>query len=323
MASVVEPKAYTEESACGRSQEPLLRRGRNVTLLPTDCMIERPETHHRDCVLTEYKPRCNPNGHLHNATLLRYLLRHENLLANVWPIIERTWAYLGYDQTVWGAKWTKTGFHSFELYFYNPAEASPRKLRSVSNLKSVLRPWLDHIGQIDDRCDYKMCSFDIDASFRETQRVSSAHVYVASGNLDQRLESFSYGLHADGIRLENHYLVLLTKEGLSEMRRRLRWSPHATTDAARLAVLPPKLRRCFRIHYAVKPTCDGFYFNRITTAQTIWFAQQYLPKHVAQVLVANATQFSHLLWDVAFDFGMSRDRRGAVDLKKFGIYGCV
>src|SRR5580693_992110 len=115
-------KAKTGRRAGTPRPTPESGRGRVAGLLESDLMLERQDTLHRDCVLTDYDPRCNPAGHLHNATLLRYLLRQENLLADVWPMIERVWDYLGHDQTVWGAKWSKAGFHSFELYFYNPAQ---------------------------------------------------------------------------------------------------------------------------------------------------------------------------------------------------------
>jgi hypothetical protein len=137
------------------------------------------------------------------------------------------------------------------------------------------------------------------------------------------LEAFSYGLHVDGLRLENHYTFRFSKGEFGQIRQRLGWSVHANNDAARIAVLPKQLRSCFRIHYATKPTCDGLYFDRITTARLIWFAKEHLPASLVHALSVNAKGFAHLYWDVGFDFTFPHDGNSSVDIRKFAIYGCV
>ena len=289
-----------------------------LPLLGVDCVPERADSRHRDYALVEYSPRCNPRGRLHSATLLRYLLRHEGLLDASWPLVERVWEHLGRDQVCWGAKWTPSGFHSIELYFVNTGELRREDWRTLPNLRSTLHPWLDNLN-VSDAPDANCCSIDVPPSIERTQRVASAHLYFGHDDRKGRMDAFSYGFCEGGIRLENHY----TQCTHEQVRQRLRWSMHTRNADVEQSVFPVKLRRCFKILYATKPSCDGIYFNRITTRQTTWFASTFLPKHVARALSGNQDLFRHLLWDVGIDFAKSSSDGGSVELRKFGLYGLV
>jgi hypothetical protein len=292
-------------------------------LLDADCIPECATTRHHDFAFHEYEPRRNPQGRLHSATLLRYFLRQQNLVDHVWPIINRLWDHLGRDEVVWGAKWTNSNFHSFELYFYNWKVLRRRHRRTLSSLRTVLRPWLDDISAADEGSSYEICSFDIDESFHRTHRASGAHIYIPAEDIVQHRDFFSYGIHPEGLKLENHYATFFAKGGTNKVRQRLGLSVHTRNNQARTAVLPSQLCQCFRISYVTKPTCDGLYFNRITTKQATWFAQQFLPKHVARIFETNANLFDHLFFDVAYDFSASHRRGNPVEFRKFGIYGLV
>jgi hypothetical protein len=293
-----------------------------LKLQKIDHIPERSSTRYRDFGFHEYAPRCSPIDHLHSATVLRYLLRVEGFIDQVWPMIERLWHHLGRDKVIWGAKWTRAGFHSFELYLYNSRMVGPQYLRTLPGLRDVLHPWLDDIA-ISEIWKYDICSFDIDASLLRTQRASGAHIYVPIGDLNEHPDFFSYGLHPDGIRLENHYTTIFTETGLDVLRERLRWSVHSRTDKSRRAVLPARLCRCFRIAYATKPLSDSVYFNQVATSLVLWFARQHLPASFASMLERNRPMFEHLLWDVSFDFHTSHEGENAFAYTKFGIYGFV
>ena len=49
-------------------------------------LVELPTTKHRDYILTPYEPCCAPEGRLHSASLLKYLMRVNSL--DAWPIVE-------------------------------------------------------------------------------------------------------------------------------------------------------------------------------------------------------------------------------------------
>jgi hypothetical protein len=295
----------------------------NPLLLETDHLLECPTTLHRDFTMQDYKPRRDPRERLHVGTLLRYLLRQERLIDDVWPVVDRLRKHIGPDQTVWSAKWTPAGFHSFELYFYNWKTLPHRDRRTLSSLQSALRPWLNQISPVHEGRNYQICSFDIDASFRTMRQVQSAHLYIPSEEEFPNGDFLSYGVHKDGLRLENHYSTFLAKGEFSKARQRLRLSIHSGHERNRAVLLPKQLTRCFRISYATKALCDGLYFNRVTIDQAAWFAGKYLPIHVARMLKATSGQFEHLYFDVGFDFVAPDARGGAVALRKFAIFGLI
>jgi hypothetical protein len=303
----------------GRRVSPDVNASIDPSLIESDYVFERATTRHRDFTLQNYEPRPSSTRGLHSATLLRYLLRQQSLIDDVWPIVERLWDRLGHDEIVWGAKWSRTAFHSFEFYVYNWGRVGNRKKRTPSALRRSLRPLLDNHGVVDGARRYELFSFDVDVSIRRTCRVAGAHVYVPA-SLVQNADFFSYCVNPDGLRLENHYTTYVVRRGLSEVRQRLKLSVHERIAPPTAALLPPQLCRCFRIVYATKPGCDGMYFNRVTTKQAAWFARQFLPTTVALLLDGRSKLFEHLFWDVAFDFTAARDRR-SVDLCKFGLYG--
>lgn len=292
-------------------------------LLETDHLRESPVTRHRDFTMQDYKPRRDPRGRLHVGTMLRYFLRQERLIDAVWPVVERLRKHIGPDQTVWSAKWTPAGFHSFELYFYNWKTLPHRDRRTLSSLQSALRPWLNPISRIHQGLNYQICSFDIDASFGTTRRVQSAHLYIPSEEAFPNGDFLSYGVHKEGLRLENHYSTFLAKGELGKAQQRLKLSIHAGKARNRAVLLPTQLTRCFRVSYATKAVCDGLYFNRVTIDQAAWFAGKYLPIDVARMLKANAGQFDHLYFDVGFDFDAPAGGGGAVALRKFAIFGLI
>lgn len=289
----------------------------------TDLLPQYPDAPCRDYNFHAYEPLVNPRGRVHSATLLLCLARHAGMRASVQSVIERLWAHLGRDQVVWGAKWTHCGFHSFEFYVYNREEPRPLQLRSVSSLRNAtLRPWLDDTVPPNDACNYTMCSFDLDTRGALASRATKVHIYVAGGNEKRRHESFSYGVLPDGLRLENHYTWYYASSELKEVRQRLSWSAHAFDERAWPVLLPLELCDCMTISYATKPTCDGLYFNRVTTNQLAWFAQQFLLPRVEAILQAIGGGFEHLFWDVGFDFSASTGTP-PINLCKFGVYGYV
>lgn len=288
----------------------------------TDLLPQYSDAPCRDYNFRAYKPRVNSRGRAHSATMLLCLARHVGMQTSVRSVIERLWEHLGRDQVVWGVKWTHDGFHSFEFYIYNREESRPLQIRSISSLRRVLRPWLDDSVPPNDACNYTMCSFELDIHRALASQASKVHIYVAGGNEKRRHESFSYGVLPDGLLLENHYTWYYASSELEEIRQRLNWSVHASDERAWPILLPLELCNCLTIAYATKPTCDGLYFNRVTTNQLYWFAQQFLPPCVESILRAIGEGFDHLFWDVGFDFSASTGS-SPINLCKFGVYGYV
>jgi hypothetical protein len=304
--------------------DPSIATAHTSALHKEDHVYERGTTRFHDFCFDEYAPRCDPRGRLHSVTLLRHFLRQEGFLNEVWPLIARFWAHLGRDEVIWAAKWTTTGFHSFELYVYNYDVTVDRECRTHSGLSTALAPYLDTVWRPRSRAQYELrtilTSYDIDAAFKTTQRVSGGHVYtIADPYRSHHRDQLSYGLHPDGLRFENHYRIRFGHE-IDEFLQRLRLSVHASGLHAASKVLPAELRDCYRLIYGTKSASEGVYFGRVSTAQLTWFAEQFLPAYVGRTLRADGYLFAHLEWDLGMDFVASDDETG-VALRKFAIHG--
>ena len=267
-----------------------------------DRLPELPDTQHRDYILTAYEPRCDPKGRLHAGSLLKHLLRVEEL--DAWPLIEALRAHLGPDETVWGAKWGPKGF-SLELYFYNFTENAEGTRARATDLARVVAPWVTVAGAVDESLPYFMCSFEISAKSLAQKTCEPFRLYLRSGDRHRRECGFSYRAEArDHLVLENHYWFYFAKkpEELEDAVRRVRSSPRSGGKKCWSVLVPPGLRDCFTVCYAVKPHADGLYYSRISSVQLAPFLARHEHPRLAELLTEHDSDFAHVSWDLGFDF---------------------
>ena len=292
--------------------------GGNVFLDGGDFRIfEGPRTKHRDYVLRPYKPLCSPRGKLHSVSAYRFAMEEAGCWRAVSPVVAALRAALGPDEVVWGVKYGPAGFSS-EFYFYSNLLNPPGNQKSALRLRKVLDPFLRIKGSVPESARYFMCSLDFTPAQLKAGRVPEFKIYL--GSEANGHGGYSFLAAADGLRLENHYSFYPLPAGREKVRDRLRYSARAGRRAG--ALLPAYLADCGTICYAVKPRCDALYFSRITTAQLERFLSENRPGPLQDMIAANRDGFSHLLWDVGFDFAPVPGKTGgAAKTGKIGIYG--
>lgn len=83
--------------------------------------------------------------------------------------------------------------------------------------------------------------------------------------------------------------------------------------------MPPIYAECYSICFSKKHESAALYFSRISTTELLQFATEHFSSSIADVLAREATNFSHLCWDIGYD--ISEHRGGSLDIQKAGIYG--
>ena len=292
-------------------------------LHPADRLPELPDTKHRDYILTDYAPRCDPRGRLHPASLLRHALRGAGLLDAMWPVCEALVKHLGREETVWGCKWGPRGF-SLELYFYNFVRNGPANRASCRELGEALAPFMEIDGLVDEALPYFMCSLELDGEALRLRRAAPWRIYLGSGDRDRVECGFSYRAEREGLVLENHYWFYqaAVKAQRDDARRRVEASPRAGSRSAWGALMPDALLDCYTICFAVKPKADGLYYSRISSPQLAGFLRAHRHAALADALDAHAADFAHASWDLGFDFA-ARPGDAAVDVPKLAVHGVV
>ena len=284
-------------------------------------VYEEPGTKHRDYILNDYRPVCDPRGRLHSFSLCRAALEASGNWASFSPVLNALRAGLGRDEVVWGIKYGPAGF-GFELYFYNNSRNPPGNPKSAARLRKILKPFAPVIrGKVPESVPYFMCSLDLDAASLKAGSLPEFRVYLKLSA--DEYSGFSYVASDEGLRLENHYRFYTMPRALEQVRERLRLSGRTCGDkTAPKRLLPGYLTGCRTVCYAVKPSCDALYFSRIPTAALERVAAEHGLAPVRRALSAAGDGFAHLLWDVGFDLS---PRRGAAEpaVEKIGIYGVL
>jgi hypothetical protein len=289
-----------------------------------DRLQELATTKHRDYILTPYAPRADPRGRLHNASLLRHLLREAGMLDGAWPMLEALRGLLGVDETVWGLKWSGAGT-SLELYFYNFVENAPGQRASANEIAAAVRPWLEFEGEVDEQLPYFMCSFEVDRTAIARRRAAPFRLYLRSGDRHRRECGFSYRAEARGRNmLENHYWFYraTVDAELEDAILRVRNSPRSGSKTCWPTLIPRGLRDCYTICYAVKPLRDGLYYSRISSEQLRTFLSRHGQMSTAAILADHANDFAHVSWDLGFDFA-AEPNATAVRIDKMAVHGVV
>jgi hypothetical protein len=295
-----------------------------VSLLSAeDRVLEVDGTKHRDYILLDYQPLCDPRGRLHSATAFKSTLRHAAQLEATWPLVEALRAHLGPDNTVWGIKYGPRGVSS-ELYFYNNRANPAGHPMQVGTLARVLAPFIDIAGTVDETLPYFMCSIGLDVDVLVRRRPEPFRIYLGTGERGRTASGFSFRATQGSGVLENHYAFYYANQekDLADARQRISHSPRAGGKAALAALMPDYLLDCRTVCYSVKPDYDGLYFSRLRTEQLLRFLAEHLPGTLHDVLSSAGSGFAHLLWDLGFDFrGGAAGQTPAIE--KIGVYGVV
>jgi hypothetical protein len=288
-----------------------------------DRLLELDGTKHRDYILQDYQPRCDPRGRLHSAAAFRSALRQAEQLGATWPIVEALRQHLGPDNTVWGIKYGPRGVSS-ELYWYNNRANPAGHPMQVTTLARLLTPFIDVEGVVDETLPYFMCSIGLDADVLARRRAEPFRIYLGTGERARTASGFSFRATLGSGVLENHYAFYYAaqEKDLADARHRLTHSPRAGGKAALELLLPDYLLDCRTICYSVKPEYDGLYFSRLRTEQLLRFLAEHLPGALHDLLAGAGADFDHLYWDLGFDFrgGTARARP---KIEKIGVYGVV
>jgi len=295
-----------------------------MTLHAQDEIRETAATRHRDYILTDYEPPCDPVGKLHPVSAYRHGLRAAGQLEALWPLVERVRAHLGPEQTVWGLKYTPAGVRT-ELYFYNNRNNPPGHPMQVGTLARVLEGQARFDSRLDESLPYFMCSLELDAAALAADTPLQFCVYVGSGDQKRTPSGFSYRVCGSEFRLENHYAFYYAArpDELADARARLTHSTRAGGPDHWRQLVPDYLTACRTICYAIKPRHDGLYFSRLSTDQLAQFLAEHLPEPFASLLDSHAGDLAHLRWDLGYDFCIPRDSTQPLTLDKIGIYGVL
>ncbi len=291
---------------------------------PDDRILVTAETRFRDYILTAYEPRCDPQGKLHGASLLKGLLRHHDM-QDAWAVCETLRAHLGSDETVWGFKLGPAA-PSVELYFYNFEGADVvGHDRSVTTLGEVLAPHLHFSAPMAEAQSYFMCSFELSPRSLASGDAGCFRIYVGSGDESRRECAFWYRVERGRLPLENHYWFYRASDSgeLADAVRRLKRSPRSGAKPCWGKLMPAHLRSCFTICYAVKPQADGLYFSRIGTEQLVPFLEAHRPGPLLALLRHHEDDFAHQRWDLGFDFATDSPASDAVSIDKIAIHGVL
>ena len=280
-------------------------------------LYEGPGCRHRDYVLAPYRPLPARGPRLHSATAFRLALEGAGLLKRAWPLAEALRSALGEDETVWGVTSGPDGV-SAELYFYNNALNPRGNPKSAARVRRILAPHVSIAGRVPEDLPYFMCSLDLSPQGLSSGRLPEFKVYL--GSSAEGPCGYSYRAEESRLVAENHYHFYRMPGGWGEARDRLKYSPRGgAAPALRERLAPRWLKPRGTVCYAVKPLCDAFYFSRVSTAQAVRFGLEY-GSPFGRLLAERAKGFSHLLWDVSFNF---RARRGRAEILKTGLYGVL
>lgn len=297
---------------------------------PEDCVPETPSTRHRDYVLTDYEPACDPAGRLHSSTVLFHALRSYGLTDRLRPILLEVRKHLGADEAVWGFKIDGNGNPGLELYFYNSIANRVPHPKSATTLKRVLARYMEIDGEVDEAIPYFMCSIDLiphpSPLPRAGEGIAQFRIYVRGERLRDGYDGISYRVDGRTLTLENYYTFYRAATDLPTVLSRLAASVHGGDESSRNALAPDYLHRSHTICYATKPRTDALYFSRIGTPELAMFLRRRMPGALANLFEEHAQLFAHLRWDVGMDFSIQDEgtnRAGPARIVKAGFYGLL
>ena len=287
-----------------------------------DAVYEQPQTLHRDYVLQDYDPPCDPTGGLHPLSLFRHVLRAEGLLDSVWPIASSLRSFLGAEQTVWGFKYDNQGQFGVEFYLYRNQGPEDAHRKSVEALVECLKPLIEIPSEVDERLPYFMLSLELNKEVLQRGQADGFRVYTAADRRVAGFDGLSYLVAGRQLLLENYYCFYGIPNELGELRQRLTYLPRAGSASSQKALLPDYLSDCHTICQATKQRGDGLYFSRIRTSALERFLATYLPGPALDLIQERQAELEHLLWDIGIDYSVAFGTTEA-SVRKAGIYGVL
>lgn len=286
-----------------------------ITISPLE--LTAADDRYYDYCLWEYAPVANPQGKLRSVNLLNHTFASEKIGPHASAVIAAIRQAFGTLRTVWGIK-QENGKISWELYFYDYERQ--QRVRSITQLLQVIKPWISCDLTVRESSDYFMFSIDLNhALLNDGAQMDELQMYM--GNVGSTVSSgICYAVTKDAMTMKNFYFFFDARTQAREIVDKVRSSVYL--DLAKFdldTVLWPELRECQTIVVANKRTHDGVYFSRITIDQLLFFLRK-MQFPVEQIAFAeqHRADLDHLLYDVGIDYRMEN---GVVKVLKSAYYG--
>lgn len=273
-----------------------------------------------DYCLWPYDPPRLPDAQSwQSSALLYHSFAHAGLSGRMIALCDALRARVGPFGTVWGVK-CRDGALSWEFYFYDYARMDRRF--SIRDFTEATRGILNvDLPPADDR-PYFMFSVEVGAEHLAGRPVEQIDLYI--GSPDSALTSgICYGLGREGLELRNFYFFFDAARHAQDIRDKIASNAHVPQQRLDLDdVLWPEMAAAQTIVVANKRHNDGLYFSRIGVRELTEFQQRLaMPRGMRDFLTDNAARFSHLLFDVGYDY--LPDPEGGLRYLKGSFYGLL
>lgn len=276
---------------------------------------------YRDYCQWPYEPLSSPSSQAWRSSALLYQsFDHAGVGAEMAAFCAALRKGLGPFNTVWGIKFAP-GHLSWEFYVYDYAGLGRRL--SLSRFAEAAGNHLDlRVPLADDR-PYFMFSVEIGAAhIRGHQPVDQVDLYI--GNPGSSVSSgICYGLTRAGLELRNFYFFFDAERDAPHIADKIRLNAHLPPGRLDLdQILWPAITQVKTIVVANKRDRDGLYFSRIPVGHLeTCLARLGAPLPLQGFLQQNRDRFSHLLFDVGYDY--APDPAGGIRYLKGSYYGLL
>lgn len=270
-----------------------------------------------DFCLWEYKPTVSFANKFRSVNLLLHSFACTKTDGRIYDMVRAIQNGFGVGQTVWGLK-HMNGQIFWEFYFYDYLRRE--RVRSMTKLLKIIRPYLSCDIKVNENLHYFMFSIDIDDQLlSDRPNLDEIHMYI--GNPGSTVSSgICYSLTSEGTRLENFYFFFDANKQSDDILGKTVCSAYVDTKKIPIdQILWPELRECEVIVVANKQGNDAVYFSRINVDQLAFFLRRMnYPRDLISFVVENRSNLDHLLFDVGYDFKMEGND---LVILKSGYYG--
>jgi hypothetical protein len=269
-----------------------------------------------DFCLWRYKPVASPANKFRSVNLLYNSFDVAGANKRIYELVEAIRRGIGISNTVWGTKLTVDGLR-WEFYFYDYKRRE--RVRSITRLLNIIRPFTDCETKINENLDYFMFSIDITHDLISgAGKLEEIHMYI--GNPGSSVSSgICYSLEKSGTRLENIYFFFDAGKHREEISDKVYCSAHVDSGIRVHQLLWPELVNCKIIVVANKQGNDALYFSGITIGQLIFFLKKMnYPDKLVHFAEENKAGLDHMLYDAGYDYRMEGNE---LVILKSGYYG--
>jgi len=269
-----------------------------------------------DFCLWEYKPVASPTNKFRSVNLLYNSFDAAGAQKRIFRLVQAIREGIGISNTVWGTKLIGDALR-WEFYFYDYKRIE--RVRSITRLLNIIRPFTDCKIEINENLDYFMFSIDITHDLVSgTKKLEEIHMYI--GNPGSSVSSgICYSLKKSRTRLENFYFFFDARKHREDIVNKIYCSAHVDSRIEIEQLLWPELRSCKIIVVANKQGNDAVYFSGINIEQLIYFLKKMnYPEKLIHFAEENKTNLDHMLYDAGYDY---RSEGNRLVILKSGYYG--